>query len=332
MSQFFSIKIPEPCSKDWNTMTPNKKGRFCNACSKTVIDFTKMNTFEIQDFINMNKGKSICGHIKQSQLDSINLQIPIQSINKDLRFHKLFLYALLITMGTSLFSCITDDGNIKKIDSIEVIDTTLKTLDTIAKKSCETNVATIKDTITNKSCGTSKTIDSITQKTCKTKPHKTINTSQLIEGEMILGEIDYPNQEIEEPLIIGDIDYPGDDEPFFNIYTVDAVPEFPNTPNNLSLIEKKNYFQKTITNFITTNFKTDTTVNLGFKGKQKIYASFEIDTDGSINIIAIRSIHPLFEKEADRVLRLLPILKPAYSYGKKVAMLYNLPIIIQFDE
>ena len=35
------ITIPKPCNKDWNSMSPNKKGRFCNSCSKTVIDLQK---------------------------------------------------------------------------------------------------------------------------------------------------------------------------------------------------------------------------------------------------------------------------------------------------
>jgi hypothetical protein len=300
-------------------MTPNEKGRFCNACSKTVIDFTKMNTFEIQDFININKGKSICGHIKQSQLDSINLQIPIQSINKDLRFHKLFLYALLITMGTSLFSCITDNGSIKKIDSIEVVDTTLKTLDSIPKKSCDTNVTKIKDTLKNKSDSISKTHEII----------ETIELTGLLEGEMIVEETHPYNEELEDPIILGDIVSPEEEESFFNLYSIDSIPEFPNTPKGLSLVEKRDYFQKTLRDFVKTNF--DTPEDLGITGKTKTYVRFEINAIGEINIIKTRSVHPRLEEETKRVLHLLPVFKPARNSNKKVSMLYNLPIIVNFD-
>ena len=326
MSTFFSIKIPEPCSKDWNTMTPNEKGRFCNACSKTVIDFTKMNTFEIQDFITMNKGKSICGHIKQSQLDSINLQIPIQSIHKDLRFHKLFLYALLITMGTSLFSCVTDNGSIKKINSIEVVDTTLKTLDSIPEKNCDTKAKTIENI---NSCKTSRTIDSTTQKNHKTKAHKIINVDQLVDGEIIIETVHQSICPVEEPTLIGDIDYPEEDELFFNLHNVDSAPEFENTSKALNKEEKKQYFQDTLRDFVTTNFNAPD--HLGLTGKTKTYIQFEINNVGEITILKSRSAHPHLEKEAKRVLHLLPVFKPARHNNKAVSILYNLPITINFE-
>ncbi len=312
-------------------MTPNEKGRFCNACSKTVIDFTKMNTLEIQNFLNMNKDQSICGHIKQSQLDSINLQIPIQSINKDLRFHKLFLYALLITMGTSLFSCITDNGNIKKIDSVEVVDSTLKTSDSINTKDCKTVVETLKDTIINNHT-TIKTKDLATAKTCKAPPKKVIDTTELlVEGMIIVEEIEPPIETLEEPVIIGDIAYPTleDEEEPFNIYSVDTYPEFKNTPRTLNKEKKKQYFQDTLRDFVTTNFNVPDYLDL--TGKTKIYIQFEINNVGKIAILKSRSAHPHLEKEAKRVLQTLPILKPARHNNKAVSVLYNLPITVNFD-
>ena len=52
--------IPKPCHENWEQMTPNEKGRFCSSCSKTVIDFTKPNSFtEIQDFEN------VCGRFNR---------------------------------------------------------------------------------------------------------------------------------------------------------------------------------------------------------------------------------------------------------------------------
>jgi len=52
--------IPKPCHKAWEQMTPNEKGRFCSACNKTVIDFTKPEHFsEIENFEN------VCGRFKR---------------------------------------------------------------------------------------------------------------------------------------------------------------------------------------------------------------------------------------------------------------------------
>ncbi|MGL4595961.1 MAG: hypothetical protein ACRCYO_00440, partial [Bacteroidia bacterium] len=41
------VQIPEPCSEDWNKMTPETQGRFCDKCCKVVVDFTEKTTTEI---------------------------------------------------------------------------------------------------------------------------------------------------------------------------------------------------------------------------------------------------------------------------------------------
>lgn len=115
MKPNYSISIPKPCHEDWSKMTPNEKGRFCQSCSKTVVDFTKMNVNEIQDYIQLNKDNRICGHIKQSQLNSINLKVPESIFNQHLNFHRLFLLALLLTMGMTLLSCEDEKGKTKKL-------------------------------------------------------------------------------------------------------------------------------------------------------------------------------------------------------------------------
>jgi hypothetical protein len=65
------ISIPKPCNENWNSMSPDKNGRFCNSCNKTVIDFTKMKNPEIQKFFTENSGNErICGHFKLNQIES----------------------------------------------------------------------------------------------------------------------------------------------------------------------------------------------------------------------------------------------------------------------
>ena len=86
MSTFYKLSVPNPCSEDWNRMTPKDKGRFCSSCDKVVIDFTKLSTYEIEDYIEANKDKQLCGHFKQSQLQSINLRIPSEVIQKRKKF------------------------------------------------------------------------------------------------------------------------------------------------------------------------------------------------------------------------------------------------------
>lgn len=122
MERNYKISIPESCSEDWNKMTPNVNGRFCMSCSKTVVDFTSMLPEEIQYYFIQNQNERICGRFKQSQLDNITIQIPNHVLYSQTSYHKMFLLALFIAMGTSLFSCADKEGNKKKIDQIEIVE------------------------------------------------------------------------------------------------------------------------------------------------------------------------------------------------------------------
>ena len=118
------MTIPEPCHEDWNKMTPDGNGRFCLSCSKTVVDFTAMLPDEIQHFFIQNQNNKICGRFRKSQLDSITIQIPSRVLYAQTNYYKMFLLALFVAMGTTLFSCADKEGNKKKIDKVEVVKDT----------------------------------------------------------------------------------------------------------------------------------------------------------------------------------------------------------------
>lgn len=122
MEKKHKVSIPEPCHENWNKMTPKDNGRFCLSCTKTVVDFTKMSTDEIQNYFISNQNKSICGRFKNLQLDELTIHIPSRVVYSQTRYHKIFLLALFIAMGTSLFSCTDKDGKKQKIDKVEVIE------------------------------------------------------------------------------------------------------------------------------------------------------------------------------------------------------------------
>lgn len=69
MKKSLHISIPKPCSEDWAKMSPQQKGRFCESCQTTVIDFTEMTDQELVEFFKKPKGNT-CGHFKPQQLDS----------------------------------------------------------------------------------------------------------------------------------------------------------------------------------------------------------------------------------------------------------------------
>lgn len=333
MQDYYSISIPKPCHENWNNMTPKYKGRFCNSCVKTVIDFTKMNTYEIQDFINDNKSNRICGHFKQSQLDSINIHIPSKVLEQRQTFHKTFLLALLITMGTTLMNCTNKNGNKQKIDSIEIIDTLNN----------NNNRIDVLGGITE--------IDSIQKKTCKTNIEKATTIDIVTDGELVI-EIVGNIEMVEKSIIsIDSLDIPEppeidgitetmptwcpspeaeNDEIVLGMITVETPPEFPDTPKDLSKREKRNYFSKEISSIVSKNFNASVCSNL--KGRQRIYVQFKIDENGKTIDIKARAPHKKLENEAIRVIKLLPQFIPAKQRGKPVKMVYTLPIIFQAEE
>ncbi len=104
------ISIPELCHEDWNKMTPNEKGSFCSKCCKTVVDFTQKSPEEIKSILLRDSEKKICGRFMSNQLDeplpqTINLNIPINTLPRQVTPMRAFAIALFIAFGTTLFSC-----------------------------------------------------------------------------------------------------------------------------------------------------------------------------------------------------------------------------------
>jgi hypothetical protein len=70
MKKEIYIQIPEPCHEDWNKMTPVQQGRYCQSCSKEVVDFSLMTDQEIMNFVSMPRGKT-CGNFSSDQLNRV---------------------------------------------------------------------------------------------------------------------------------------------------------------------------------------------------------------------------------------------------------------------
>jgi hypothetical protein len=129
----YKITIPESCQEDWNKMTPNNNGCFCDSCAKTVIDFSVMLPAEIQDYFRENGAKNLCGRFKKSQLDTLTIQIPSRVLYSQTSYHKMFLLALFVAMGTTLFSCKNNNDEKQKIDKVEVVTSITKPKDSLEK-------------------------------------------------------------------------------------------------------------------------------------------------------------------------------------------------------
>jgi CarboxypepD_reg-like domain len=86
MSKNLQLHIPVPCNENWNEMTPEKQGKFCLSCQKTVVDFTRMTDYEIIQFFKNTNGNT-CGRFYDDQL---NKKYEIES-KKRLKWFKYFI-------------------------------------------------------------------------------------------------------------------------------------------------------------------------------------------------------------------------------------------------
>jgi len=101
------ISIPTPCHQDWDAMTPNTQGKYCNSCAKTVVDFTNMNDEEVKYFFINKKDERVCGRFRNTQLQRITIELPQNIFYIQMPFWKRFLVASLLVFSATLFSCDT---------------------------------------------------------------------------------------------------------------------------------------------------------------------------------------------------------------------------------
>lgn len=123
METKFKITIPKPCHEDWNSMSKEEIGRFCSSCTKTVVDFTKMKSPEVQQYFAQNQDRKVCGRFKNEQVNRFDIQIPQSVLRQQMSFHKAFLLALFIVMGTTLFSC--KNHNDASLGEVSLVEDTL---------------------------------------------------------------------------------------------------------------------------------------------------------------------------------------------------------------
>lgn len=72
---------------------------------------------------------------------------------------------------------------------------------------------------------------------------------------------------------------------------------------------------------------------LNYKGGDqiKVLTMFTINEQGNVVDIKARSVHPLFEKEAIRILNELPKMTPAEYNGKPISQKFSLPILFEIE-
>ena len=134
-------------------------------------------------------------------------------------------------------------------------------------------------------------------------------------------EIEIEEIEIEE--VVEDVEVP--------FAVIENVPEYPGCERG-SNAEKRKCMSDKIAKFVQRKFNTDLAGDLGLSGRQRISVIFKIDKNGNVTGVRSRAPHPRLEKEAARVINMLPKMKPGKQRGKPVIVPYSLPITFQVQD
>ncbi len=134
-------------------------------------------------------------------------------------------------------------------------------------------------------------------------------------------EIEVEEIEVEE--FVEDVEVP--------FAVIENVPEYPGCERG-SNAEKRKCMSDKIAKFVQRKFNTDLAGDLGLSGRQRISVIFKIDKKGNVVGVRSRAPHPRLEKEAARVINMLPKMKPGRQRGKPVIVPYSLPITFQVQD
>ena len=286
-----NITIPSPCNENWDNMLPEERGRFCLSCAKTVIDFTANSTEEINDYFLKNKGAKTCGRFKKEQLKEIQIEIPKNIIYQQTSFRKVFMLALFISMGTTLFSCKDHNNNTQPVSKIVLIDDSLS-LSNDSLISPSNNLDTTKHIeglkVTNKIQKPFPILVGIVE----VEP-------TIIEQEIMMGDV------IQEPVEI-------DTEKIYNALQVDKKPEFPGGETKLN-------------QYILENLSLTEPVE-----SELMLFQFVINTEGKLeDIKVVRGKDKVLKDKVINLIQNAPLWKPAELQGEKVKVKMTYPIRIK---
>lgn len=112
---------------------------------------------------------------------------------------------------------------------------------------------------------------------------------------------------------------------------VEFVPIFPGCESLATNEERKECMSKKINKIIQRNFKASIGERYGLSGLQRINVQFSIDKNGNIANVKVRAPHPALEKEARRVINLLPEMEPGMQRDNPVEVIFLKPILFRIE-
>ena len=142
-----------------------------------------------------------------------------------------------------------------------------------------------------------------------------LESTETDENEVV--EVEEIEEIVEEEEVL-------DDVPFAIIENVPVYPGCKGTNE-----QKKKCMVEKITKHVGRKYNTGLAGDLGLTpGKKRVYVQFKIDKTGKITNVMARGPHARLEKEAIRVVELLPDMTPGKQRGRPVGVKYTLPITL----
>ena len=111
---------------------------------------------------------------------------------------------------------------------------------------------------------------------------------------------------------------------------IDELSEVPVYPGCENIRNKTKCLQENIQRHIVRNFKYPKEAKKN-KIQGRVFVQFIIGTGGYIDIIKTRGPNNLLEKEAQRIISLLPKFKPGVFNGKTVRVPFSVPVIFRLQ-
>lgn len=145
-----------------------------------------------------------------------------------------------------------------------------------------------------------------------------IETTETDEDEAVEVEEIEEAEEVEEVI---------EDVPFT---IIEDVPVFPGCKGNKAALKK--CFSKKVNKHFNRKFDGNLPNELGLpSGRKRMIMLFKIDKSGKVTDIRVKAPHPRLQKEAIRIIKMLPKMTPGKQRGKPVGVKYTLPIRIDVE-
>ena len=134
---------------------------------------------------------------------------------------------------------------------------------------------------------------------------------------------------VEEIEVVDEEEDVAEDVPFAIIENAPIYPGCEGKPKS----QQKKCLSDNITKLVNRKFNVDLAADLGLTpGRKRIFVMFKIDETGKVVDIRARAPHKRLEKEAIRVVGLIPRMTPGKQRGRAVGVKYSLPIVFNVQD